>query len=114
MSMADPAPNTSLIMLLGASAVVVFSVAGEAPVHAGFALAGFLLWLLGVARLLLLGRIGDGLRRPLFMGALVPAAANLAVDKLKHFVFGRQDPAEPAPARPFDLPDRHGEMRPLR
>ncbi|OEL22394.1 hypothetical protein BAE44_0016588 [Dichanthelium oligosanthes] len=82
--MADPGPY-HLLMLLGASAVVL-SVVGEPPVHPGFALAGFLLWILGVSRLLLFGQIG---LRPLSTGALVAAAANLAVERRKHFVFGR-------------------------
>ncbi|KAL6609545.1 hypothetical protein ACP70R_039514 [Stipagrostis hirtigluma subsp. patula] len=63
-----------LLMLLGAS-VVVFAVAGEPSVDAGHALAGFLLWLLGVARLLLFGQIGQ---RPLFPGRLEATTANLA------------------------------------
>ncbi|KAL6609542.1 hypothetical protein ACP70R_039511 [Stipagrostis hirtigluma subsp. patula] len=65
-------PCRFLALLLGASAVVT-SVAGEpSTVHAVFALAGFLLWLLGVARLLLFGQIGQ---HPMSPGAL---AANIA------------------------------------
>ncbi|KAL6609529.1 hypothetical protein ACP70R_039498 [Stipagrostis hirtigluma subsp. patula] len=73
-----------LLMLIGASAVV-FSVAGEPPVDEWFALAGFLLWLLGVANLLF-GRT---------LHALSPGVlANVAMEKL---IFGRGDPAS-APA----------------
>ncbi|OEL35078.1 hypothetical protein BAE44_0003903 [Dichanthelium oligosanthes] len=83
------------LALLGAS-VVVFSVVGNPPppINAWCALAGFLVWLLGVARLLLLGQVGP---RPLLTGALVAAAdaANLAAGKLKSFLLGGGGP-EPA------------------
>ncbi|KAL6618833.1 hypothetical protein ACP70R_033972 [Stipagrostis hirtigluma subsp. patula] len=76
-----------LFMLIGASAVV-FSVVGEPPVDEWFALAGFLLWLLGVANLLF-GRT---------LHALSPGVlANVAMEKLKYFISGRGDPAS-APA----------------
>jgi hypothetical protein len=71
-------------MLLGSS-LLLSAIVGDPPsIHA--ALAGFLIWILGV----LLG------------GPLFPepgAAAGLAVEmeKLKHFFFGRQYP-KPAPA----------------
>lgn len=60
------------LALLGAS-MVVFSVVGDPPVHAGFALAGFLIWLLGLARLLLFGQVGQ---HPSFPGELESATAN--------------------------------------
>ncbi|TVT98790.1 hypothetical protein EJB05_55879, partial [Eragrostis curvula] len=78
------------LALLGAS-VVVLSAVGKPPVHAGYALAGFLLWLVGVARIFLFVQIGQQL--PLFFPKLFgAAAANLAADKLMQFIFGRHDP----------------------
>ncbi|KAL6609537.1 hypothetical protein ACP70R_039506 [Stipagrostis hirtigluma subsp. patula] len=78
-----------LLMLIGASAVV-FSIAGEPPVGEVLALTGFLLWILGVANLL----FGQNLHA-LLPGALAAAAtaANVAMEKLKHFVFRRGYPA---------------------
>ncbi|KAF8716280.1 hypothetical protein HU200_026565 [Digitaria exilis] len=88
------------LALLGAS-LVVFSVAVEPPVHAWFGLAGLLLWLMGMARLLLFGQIGR-LLFPAYPAALAAATAKLAVEKVKRLLqFGPQEPAlapEPAPA----------------
>ncbi|CAN6332178.1 unnamed protein product [Urochloa humidicola] len=80
------------LALIGAS-LVVFSVVVKPPVHAGLALAGFVLWLLGSARLLLFGQAGR--QRPaVFPGALEAATA-------RFFFFPRQAPApEPAAAPP--------------
>nr|TKW26018.1 hypothetical protein SEVIR_3G158833v2 [Setaria viridis] len=81
----DPRPMSPchFLALLGAS-VVLFSVAGEpSGVHAEFALAGFLLWLLGVAHLQF------GHRLP---GAPAIAATSPAVEEeLKNLVLGRHD-----------------------
>ncbi|KAL6618836.1 hypothetical protein ACP70R_033975 [Stipagrostis hirtigluma subsp. patula] len=88
------APYHHLFMLLGES-VVVASVAGEPPIHAGHAFVGFLLWLVGVAGLMF-GLAGRG-QHPLFRRALEAAAANFAVGKLKDLIFGRQDPEHAAP-----------------
>ncbi|CAN6336887.1 unnamed protein product [Urochloa humidicola] len=80
------------VALLGAS-LLVLSVSGEPPVHAGCAIFGFLLWLLGVARLLLFGPIG--LQRPVFRG---PGALEGATATARLF-FPRQAPEpEPQPA----------------
>ncbi|TVT98793.1 hypothetical protein EJB05_55882, partial [Eragrostis curvula] len=59
------------LALLGASMVVLF-VVSTPPVHAGYALAGFLVWLLGMARLLLFGQIRQ---RPPFPGELESTTA---------------------------------------
>jgi hypothetical protein len=78
----------------------VLSVVVRPPVHAGCALAGFLLWLLGIPRLLLFGRIGFGL--PMSPAELAAATAKLAVQKVKRLFFGRQvppPPPEPAAAQ---------------
>ncbi|KAL6609533.1 hypothetical protein ACP70R_039502 [Stipagrostis hirtigluma subsp. patula] len=83
--LARAASHHQLLMLLGGS-VVVASVVGEPPIHAGYPLAGFLLWTLGAARLLFPGAL-----------AAAAAAANVTTEKLKHFVFRRQGPAS-APA----------------
>ncbi|BAH93243.1 Os05g0552000 [Oryza sativa Japonica Group] len=76
-----------LLALLGAS-VVVWSVAGKPPAaHAGHALAGFLLWLLGMIALLL----SPYAAQPLFP---VATTANLAVEKLKHRFSNPRTPAQ--------------------
>ncbi|CAL4931880.1 unnamed protein product [Urochloa decumbens] len=80
------------LALLGAS-LLVLSLVVKPPVHAGLALAGFLLWLLWAARLLLSGQVGR--QRPVFQGALEAATAR--------FFLARQAPApapEPAAAPP--------------
>ncbi|CAL4909448.1 unnamed protein product [Urochloa decumbens] len=84
---------SGLIALIGAS-LVVLSLVVKPPVHAGCALAGFVLWLIGMARLLLFGRIE--LQRPVSPAALAAATAKLAAGKVKHLFFGRQAPP-PAP-----------------
>ncbi|KAL5229769.1 hypothetical protein ABZP36_028545 [Zizania latifolia] len=77
-----------LFLLIGAS-VVVWSVAGKPPAaHAGYALAGFSLWLLGIALLL-----SPRAPHPWFLGVI----ANPAVEKPKYFFFSSQPPS-PAPA----------------
>ena len=92
-------PSAGFLALLGAS-VVVFSVAVvKPPVRAGFGLAGFLLWLLGVARLLLFGQIARR-QRPVSPAALAAATARLAADKLKHLFFHRQAPTPERAATP--------------
>jgi hypothetical protein len=87
-------------MLLGAS-VILFAAIGEpSAVDAGCALAGLMLWLLGVARLLLFAT-----RLPLPGGAPTTAAANSAAveeeEPTKYCsILGRQDPEpviSPAP-----------------
>ncbi|KAL6609532.1 hypothetical protein ACP70R_039501 [Stipagrostis hirtigluma subsp. patula] len=79
------APCPHLPMLIGASALV-FSVVGEPPVHAGYVFAAYLLWLLGVAKLLFSRKL-----HALSPGALAAAAADVAMEKLKHFIFCRGD-----------------------
>ncbi|RCV16657.1 hypothetical protein SEVIR_3G158800v4 [Setaria viridis] len=88
-----PIPNprregpSCFLALLGASLVVLFVVV-KPPVHAGCALAGFLVWLMGMARLLLFGQIGR--QRQVYPAALAAATAKLAVENF----FGHQPPPE--------------------
>ena len=98
-----PAPYHLPLMLLGAS-VVLFSAVGiskPSAVHAGCTFTGLLLWVLGVARLLL---FATNTRLPLPGGAPTAAAraANSAAvgeKPKKHCsILGRQDP-EPAISR---------------
>ncbi|CAN6327374.1 unnamed protein product [Urochloa humidicola] len=76
------------LALVGAS-LVVFSVVVKPPVHAVLALAGFLLWLLGSACLLLFGQVGRP-RPVVFPGALEAVAGFF-------FFFPRQAPAAAPP-----------------
>uniref|UniRef100_J3M9H7 Uncharacterized protein n=1 Tax=Oryza brachyantha TaxID=4533 RepID=J3M9H7_ORYBR len=80
-----------LLVLLGASVVVwSVSVTGNPPsAHAGYALAGFRLWLLGIALLLS--------PRPVLPGSMAAATADSdsAVQKLEHLFITRQPPPPP-------------------
>ncbi|CAN6336886.1 unnamed protein product [Urochloa humidicola] len=91
------------LALIGAS-LVVLSLVVKPPVHAWCALAGFLLWLMGMARLLLFGRIELQVQRPVSPAALAAATAKLAVGKVKCLFFGRQAPAPPPAPEPAAAP----------
>ncbi|CAL5096135.1 unnamed protein product [Urochloa decumbens] len=89
---------SGFLALIGVS-LVVLSLVVKPPVQAGCGLAGFLLWLLWAARLLLFGPIGR--QCPVSPAALAATTANLAVEKAKCLFFGRQAPppeSEPAAA----------------
>ena len=83
-----PVPYHLPLMLLGASVVLLSAVGEPSAVHAGCALTGLLLWLLGVARLLL------------FATKLPGGGSTAAVTSKKHWsIFAREDPEEAGPQR---------------
>jgi hypothetical protein len=77
-------------MLLGASVVLLSAVGEPSAVHAGCAHTGLLLWLLGVARLLLFATTTR----------LPGGASSAAVTSKKHCsIFAREDPEAAGPQR---------------